>query len=119
MLVSALVQPLRGSALVNLNRRTADRVVSQTVGVIRPSDAPESLSWGANVIDVSTGGIGLKLCYPFRPGTFLNVDLQTNQGDSRSFVTRVVHVRDRTDGTWQLGCEFIEPLTDAEIDVLL
>ena len=32
---------------------------------------------------------------------------------------RVVHVHDQTDGMWRLGCEFIKPLTESDMDLLL
>ena len=39
-----------------------------------PLYAPESLCWGATVQNISAGGIGLTLCYPFKPGAYLDVD---------------------------------------------
>ncbi len=83
-------------------------------------EVAEGMTWGGMVKDVSAGGLKLDLCFPFRPGTYLAVDLQSAAGPvNRSLVCRVVHVHERTSGAWTLGCEFIKPLTDSEVDLLL
>jgi hypothetical protein len=115
----ALVQPLRGSALLEENRRTAIRHACSLETTYHPHEDGEGISWGAVVEDISTRGIGISLCYPFRPGTYLTVDLPSANGLVRSVLVRVVHVRDRSDGAWHLGCEFIKPLTDSDMEMLL
>ena len=68
---------------------------------------------------VSAGGVGITLCYPFKPGTYLAVELQTTEGMVRTLMVRVVHVHDQTDGQWRLGCEFIKPLSESDMELFL
>ena len=115
----ALVLPLRGRALLEENRRVAVRHACSVESTSHPAENTEGIAWGAVVDDVSTGGIGISLCYPFRAGTYLAIDLPTNKGMVRSVLVRVVHVHDRCDGGWHLGCELVKPLTNSEMDVLI
>ena len=82
-------------------------------------ETSESLSWGAVVQDISTDGLGLTLCYPFRLGTYLAVDIPTLSGTLRSMMVRVVHVDDQRDGMWRLGCEFVKPLSESDMDIVI
>jgi hypothetical protein len=84
--------------------------MSRTLG------AADGMTWGGIVHDISTGGLKLGLCFPFRPGTDLAIDLESPSGTvGRSVVCRVVHVHDHADGRWTLGCEFLKPLSDSDI----
>jgi hypothetical protein len=111
---AATVQPIRGASLLELEKRHAARQSCSLEATSRPLEVAAGMTWGGTVKDVSAGGLKLDLCFPFRPGTYLAVDLS-----SRSLVCRVVHVHDRRDGAWTLGCEFIKPLTDSEVELLL
>ena len=84
----------------------------------RPLDSTNVISWGSTVVDVSHAGIGLILCYPFKLGTFLAVDLECAQG-VRTYLASVAHVNDRFDGTWLVGCEFTRQLTADELQSLI
>jgi hypothetical protein len=101
------------------DRRASVRHVCDQEALSRPLELPDAISWGAKVHDVSRGGLGLLLCYPFKPGTFLAVDLRCGQAASRTVLVRVVHATDQADGTWSVGCEFAAPLSDAELAALL
>jgi hypothetical protein len=86
----------------------------------RTLEVADGMSWGGVVHDISTGGLNLGLCFPFRPDTFLAVDLEGPGGTvSRSLICRVVHVHDHADGTWTLGCEFLKPLSDSDLKRLV
>lgn len=113
MVLSARVNEARESQLVELERRAHERHECRQEGVTRPLDTVNGLSWGAIVTDVSHQGVGLALCYPFRPGTYLVVDLQGST--PCSLLARVVHVEDQHDGTWHVGCELLKKLSDEEI----
>ncbi len=117
-LYSALVQPLPSQSLTDVERRLANRHSVSMEALSRPLEGQDTIWWGATVRDLSSGGIGLILCYPFKPGAYLAIDLQ-GPGGGHSFLTRVVHVRDLADGTWHIGCEFVKKLTDSEVEVLI
>ena len=97
-------------------RRAAVRHVSAREALSRPLEVPDALRWGAKVQDISRGGVGLLLCYPFKAGTTLAVDLGRAAG--RTVLARVVHAHDRADGTWLVGCEFAAPLSAEELAAL-
>jgi hypothetical protein len=101
-----------------IERRASVRHVCHLEAVSRPLESPDALCWGARVRNISVGGLSLLLCYPFKPGASLAVDLH---GQSRlgTQLVKVVHVREQGDGTWLVGCAFATPLDDAELRALL
>ena len=116
---AALVQHVRNPFFRDLERRGADRHACSLEATSHPLEVGETLSWGAVVNDISAGGIAITLCYPFRPGTYLAVDLQCPGGMLRTLMVRVLHVHDRVDGMWRLGCEFVKPLTQSEMELIV
>ena len=116
---AALVQPVKNPYFTQTEKRSADRHVCSLEATSQPMEPGEILSWGAQVHDLSQTGLGITLCYPFRPGTYLAVDLQSPSGMVRTLMVRVVHVHDRKDGQWRLGCEFIKPLTESDMDLFV
>jgi hypothetical protein len=114
----ALAEPAPAPRAVLAERRASVRHVCDQEVLSRPLEMPDSISWGAKVHDISRGGLGLLICYPFRPGTFLAIDLRTGEAPSRTLLVRVVYAKDQADGSWFVGCEFIAPLTDTELDSL-
>jgi hypothetical protein len=115
MAITAFVQAVSSPALEDTERRGSPRQACSSEAVSQPLEAPETLCWGATVRDISAGGIGLTLCYPFKPGTYLAIDLKGPEA-TRTLLARVVHATDQTDGTWFIGCEFVEPLDDSEVE---
>lgn len=116
--VTALVKPY--SWVRDLERRAALREPSNKEALTRALDGDRTLAWGATVRDISTGGIGLTLCYPFRAGAYLSIDIVEANGAARTHLARthlarVVHAVDQKDGTWHVGCEFIKSLAETEL----
>lgn len=114
---SVLVQPVSAHAALAEERRSADRHAADLEALTRPLEANDTLWWGATVRDISVSGVGLAVCFPFRPGTYLAVDLQGR--NSRTLLTRVVQVQDRSDGTWHVGCEFVKRLNDNDLSGMI
>jgi hypothetical protein len=106
--VPASVQVVPGSG-VSLEQRSSQRHPSGLEAVSCPLDAPETLCWGATVQNVSAGGIGLTLCYPFKPGTYLAINVQTSNNPC-TLLGRVIHVSDQADGAWFIGCELVKQI---------
>jgi PilZ domain len=113
---AALVQPVRNPYFRDLERRTEPRHVCTLEATSQPLDVGDTLSWWAVVSDISTGGLAATLCYPFKPGTYLSVDLQCAGGMLRTLMVRVVNVLDQTDGQWRLGCEFLKHLSASDME---
>jgi len=101
----------------SVERRASVRHVCDLEAVSRPLESPDALCWGARVKSVSTRGMALVLCYPFKAGALLAVEM-THQRQPGSQLVKVVHVADQSDGTWLLGCEFVNPLSEAELTAL-
>jgi hypothetical protein len=116
---AALVQPVRNPYLLNTDRRDSPRHACALEATSQACESADSLSWGAVIHDLSANGIGITLCYPFRPGTYLDVELQTPNCMLRSLMVRVVNVHDQRDGMWRLGCEFVKPLTQSDMELLV
>ena len=116
---AAMVQPVRNPYFRDLDRRTGDRHLCNLDATSRQDDGEDALAWGAQVEDISEGGLSVSICYPFKPGTFLSVDLHCADGMVRGVMVRVVHVHDRRDGQWRLGCEFLKPLASSDLELLI
>jgi hypothetical protein len=114
---AARVQPVRNPFFSDLERRDSQRHACSLEATSQPPEIGETLFWGAVVNDISAGGVGVTLCYPFRPGTYLAVDLQSPGGTLRTLMVRVLHVHDQVDGMWRLGCEFVKPLTQSDMEL--
>jgi hypothetical protein len=48
----------------------------------------------------------------------LAIDLQSPD-DNRTFLGRVVRVCDQADGTWLIGCEFVRPIDESELEAVV
>ena len=115
---TAVVEP---STLLEFERRCALRLSTKRDATTRPLDVEATLGWGATVRNISSAGIGLTLCFPFPAGSYLAVELDFPQAKALAspLLARVVHAQDLPDGTWHLGCEFVKPLSPAELELLL
>src|SRR3954447_8362713 len=105
-----LVRPYPSA--LEFERRQGERHRCQLDATTHTLDPQDSLAWGASVRDISRTGVGLTLCFPFRPGTYLALDLHGPKPDSpvTTVLSRVIHVRDQPDGSWHVGCEFVKAL---------
>lgn len=77
-------------------------------------------SWTARVADVSRAGAALLMGCEVRPGTVLVVALEGLGGRfARPLLVRVMNVRPRGDGCWHVGCAFVKPLSEDDVQALL
>jgi len=74
----------------------------------------------ASIRDLSQHGVGLVVNCTFDPGLFLAIEpLAFKEELSRGFQCRVVYAREEQPGRWFLGCEFVRPLSDQEMNAFL
>ena len=97
---------------------------SGTVCTVTPSvhsdPGEERDSWPAVVADISRGGMALVLARRLEKGTLVVMDLLTaDPRSARSLPVRVLHVKHHGPGHWRVGCEFLAPLSDEEVQALL
>jgi len=79
-------------------------------------------AWPARVQNVSLGGLALMLHHRLREGMVLSVAVQTPDDCTRVFLVRIVRLEVLTAHPglrWLAGCEFVEPVTAAELAGLL
>src|SRR5262245_58947426 len=72
------------------------------------------------VLDLSARGAGLLLPQPLEADTLLVLHLKSTAGDRcYGLPSRVVHATTQVGGEWLIGCEFADPLSAEDLDVLL
>jgi hypothetical protein len=84
----------------------------------RPQDEPE-LAWLGKVRDISPAGIGLSMSRRFEPGAELIAELSVKRDASLLLPVRVIHATPDEKGQWIIGCEFIFPLSEEELQICL
>jgi len=78
------------------------------------------LMWPATIRNISRGGVGLVVDRRFERGTGLFIECQTKKAECVGpYMARVVHATSRPDGIWLLGCSFVRPLTDEQLNEFL
>lgn len=77
-------------------------------------------SWSVTVLDVSANGICLQAPRRFESDQMLKVRLRTDEEDTESnvYVVRVRWAQLIEDQRWMLGCAFVKPLDDSDIENL-
>ena len=80
----------------------------------------ENNKWRAQVSDISLTGICLELNRRCERHSVLSVEVLDDHSDlAVTLIVRVTWVRQGSDGTWRIGCSFAQPLSEAELTVIL
>jgi hypothetical protein len=95
------------------NRRTWVRYPSNQVMSASITDTSATGLLGT-VRDISLKGVALIVCRPFERGTNLILDLSIRAGELRRQRVLVVHAWEMN-RRWLIGCEFVSPLSDEEL----
>lgn len=93
-------------------RRRLD-VVWQILGLSARDTIP------GRIIDVSQTGVGLTVDQPFAEEAVLMVRLPSKTRGWSSHLVRVRHCRPLAPGHFKLGCVFLKPLSDDELQLHL
>lgn len=102
------------------HRRLQRRVCMLEASLSGNEKHPFALPVLVEVVNIATIGVGLRCNSAFEVGTVLAVNLLPNDPDSLpACQVRVVHSTDQEDGTWIVGAEFLEPLTEDDFKTLL
>lgn len=104
--------------IMGIKRRKAERFRCPIATLGKLSSGETNLDiWCKNL---SITGVGITLSHPLEIGTDVVIHLKgTDLRASFRKPSRVAHATQEIDGTWRIGCEFISPLTDEELDSLL
>jgi hypothetical protein len=101
-------------------RRQNARIDCELDANTHSADLPDSIGWGAKVRNISRTGVGLNLCFSFRAGTKLAIKIHCPEREKHAIVlSKVVHIRDQLDGSWHVGCQFFEPISERDLELLL
>jgi hypothetical protein len=74
----------------------------------------------ARIWDISTQGISLIVPHAYEPGALLSVVPEVlPQSLAPGLAVRVIHGEPQDDGQWRVGCAFIAPLGEDELQTLL
>jgi hypothetical protein len=120
MIESTLAAPAGSSpGAVRCERRASVRYPCCFEARARLQAPAGVVSWWANVVDLSAGGLRLLVCPRFEPGELLQVDLHGSHRAYRVMV-RVVHASPQPGGSCLIGAEFVQgQLSEAEVQALL
>lgn len=104
------------------DRRAWVRYSSERKSTCQPVALPTATQpegqWGAEVRDISSGGICLYLRRRFETGTPLIVEFPNVGGDKLMVTVRVARVVAERGG-WIIGCQLDSPLSDEDLKALL
>jgi hypothetical protein len=74
--------------------------------------------WFGKIRDISIGGLALAMSRCFEAGSLLILDLDV-QAVERSFFVQVVHATPEGNGHWIMGCKFMCPLREEDLQALI
>jgi hypothetical protein len=70
--------------------------------------------------NLSATGIGLLLSKPLEHGLFVTIVLTGAHSNKKyPLPAHAIHATQQASGDWLVGCQFIDPLTDEDLDDLL
>jgi hypothetical protein len=102
------------------DKRSWRRFKANLTATVQLTNSADPTRWPAKVLDLSLGGVALRVTHDIRNGTLLNVDLCGAGGHSVStMLACVVHMTLHDDGTRRLGCNFIRELSEEDLKALL
>jgi hypothetical protein len=75
--------------------------------------------WGGRLRNISSAGLAVRLSRPFEPRTRLIIEL-TDKAKRRTyyFPVQVVHATAEGNRLWLIGCAFLRPLSENEVQAL-
>jgi hypothetical protein len=102
-----------------IDRRLTVRYASEHHAFFQPREGDPRVLWQARVRDISDKGIGLILHREFDPGVELSIELPAEVNHPlRSLRVSIVHVTALEEGQWLVGCEFVQELSQEDMDAL-
>ena len=98
------------------DRRAWVRLPCHARATYRVVQTPRNAGGVAEAVNVSAGGIGLRVAEPLALGTMLQLECRSQEGlVTLRTMARVVRQTARPEGDWEVGCLFIRPFGDAAL----
>jgi len=102
------------------DQRTWMRFATNVTASYQIITAPDPSRLPTQVLNISATGIGLLVTQAVTVGALLSLELRGAAGSAeRTMLACVVHVTQRGEGEWGLGCNFIRSLSEADLKELL
>jgi len=100
------------------DQRTWMRFPCQLHATFNKIGEPETAPHPAQVSNISASGVGLDVKEAVDVGALLNLRVVGKQGHEKTLLTCVVHSVQKDDA-WQLGCNFIRELSEADFQDMM
>src|SRR5258708_3914683 len=114
------LQAQKQALRVKEERRASVRYAHSLRTSCRPLGKEATTAWAATVENVSKTGAALLTDREVSRGAVLVIALEALGGRfARPLLVRVASVRPGAAGRWQVGCTFVKPLTDDDVQALL
>jgi hypothetical protein len=98
--------------------RSHERHLCEMPGTCRPLStwSQADAKWNATIVNISLGGLCVRVPRRFEPGVSLAVGFDGPSGDASGLIfVRVIYNRPAADGAWDLGCQFVNELSEEEL----
>jgi hypothetical protein len=112
--------PASDAVAVQVDRRASIRYPCELDAFCSASSEEDDPHWPAQVLDISTVGLGLLAPRSFAVGDTVTVELHSDDDSlSYSLLAEVVRMAPLSAEVWWLGCAFARPLDADEVQNLL
>jgi serine/threonine protein kinase len=101
-------------------RRGGTRFPTNLPGTLGTIAARRETGWDAQIVDISLTGMCLQLARRFEPEALFQVHLAGEQpGQGSLYLVRSRWVKRTPDGSWLMGCIFVNPLEPEDLERVL
>jgi hypothetical protein len=88
-----------------------------TMAKLQVTGTPNThITWAYNL---SLGGVGLNSPQPLDTDLQVTINFRVQDQDIKAIPAKIVFCRLEVDGSWRIGCAFLEPITSDTLDSLL
>ncbi len=113
-------KPMPKTSAIVEKRRKGKRHPIRLKTTLGLADAVNQQSWQAQIVDISVGGLCLRLPKRFEANALINVFLPDEEtGEKVARLIRVRWVKATSDRTYLHGCIFVNPLENQDVDRFL
>ncbi len=108
-------EPIQAEADQQPERRRAPRLPTRIGAACRPLERDAAAVWRGVVVNLSDSGLCLELGRKFEPGALLAIRMGGQKLRRQSLLVRVMWVKKRSAQSWQIGCQYDQPLSEQEV----
>jgi hypothetical protein len=98
-----------------IDRRAFPRQRAKGIGCCRFVNRPFDPRIRGRLVDISQGGVGLRLPQPFQPGDVIEIEMESPTGARTRCVAEVRWASQQPDGEFRVGCRWEHHLAFADL----